>query len=386
MMKSFSKTVQLSYWEKAVFFKSLDVAIIGSGIVGLSAALCLKEKNPKLNIAIFEKGTIPTGASTKNAGFACFGSISELVADLKEHTEEEVFGLLRDRWRGLRRLKERIGVEQMDLQYHGAYELFFENEEQHFTECYNYIGYFNQKLKVTIGQHDVFKKADKANKLFQFGKVKHLIFNKAEGQLHTGKMMQALLQQVVDSGIKIFNGVAVQSFEEAANGVFLQTQMNWKIKAQKILVATNGFTQQLFPEMEVQPARNQVLITKPIPNLKIKGTFHYDTGYYYFRNIDNRILFGGARNLDLEKEMTDEFGTTKFIQETLKHFLKEVILPNTNHEIDSWWSGILGVGKSKKPIVQFVSDRVAVAVRLGGMGVAIGSLIGEQGADLLLKT
>ena len=385
-MKSFLKTPQLSYWEKEVFFKSLDVAIIGSGIVGLSAALCLKEKNPKLTIAIFEKGTIPTGASTKNAGFACFGSISELVADLKEHTESEVLGLVRDRWRGLRRLKERIGAKQMDLEYNGGYELFFEKEEEHFTECYNYIGYFNEKLKVIIGQNDVFKKVDKANKQFQFGKVKHLILNKAEGQLHTGKMMQVLLQKVVDSGIKIFNGVEVQSFEDTSNGVLLQTKLNWKIKAQKILLATNGFTKQLFPKLEVQPARNQVLITKPIPNLKIKGTFHYNTGYYYFRNIDNRILFGGARNLDLKEEMTDEFGTTKLIQETLKQFLKEVILPNTNYEIDFWWSGILGVGKRKKPIVEFVSDRVAVAVRLGGMGVAIGSLIGEQGADLLLKS
>ena len=58
----------------------------------------------------------------------------------------------------------------------------------------------------------------------------------------------------------------------------------------------------------MQPARAQVLITKPIKNLQIKGTFHLDKGYYYFRNIDNRILFGGGRNLDFKTEETSEFG------------------------------------------------------------------------------
>jgi len=52
--------------------------------------------------------------------------------------------------------------------------------------------------------------------------------------------------------------------------------------------------------------------------------------------------------------------------------------------VDTWWSGILGIGTVKKPIVQKIAPHVAVAVRLGGMGVAIGSLVGEEGAALLL--
>ena len=62
---------------------------------------------------------------------------------------------------------------------------------------------------------------------------------------------------------------------------------------------------------QVKPARAQVLITKPIENLDIKGTFHLDKGYYYFRNIENRILFGGGRNLDFEGETTTEFNSNR---------------------------------------------------------------------------
>ena len=64
----------LSYWEKTSFF-DYDVIVIGSGIVGLNAAIHLKKSSPALKISVLESGFLPTGASTKNAGFACFGSI-----------------------------------------------------------------------------------------------------------------------------------------------------------------------------------------------------------------------------------------------------------------------------------------------------------------------
>jgi glycine/D-amino acid oxidase-like deaminating enzyme len=125
------------------------------------------------------------------------------------------------------------------------------------------------------------------------------------------------------------------------------------------------------------------LITEPIPNLDIKGTFHLDRGYYYFRNIGDRILLGGGRNLDFETENTTEFGQTKIVQNKLEDLLKNVILPNREFRIAHRWSGIMGVGNSKKPIVSQLSENVFCGVRLGGMGVAIGSLIGTELADLI---
>jgi hypothetical protein len=54
--------------------------------------------------------------------------------------------------------------------------------------------------------------------------------------------------------------------------------------------------------------------TEPIDNLDVRGTFHLDCGYYYFRNIGDRILLGGGRNLDFETETTTEFAQTEIIQ------------------------------------------------------------------------
>jgi glycine/D-amino acid oxidase-like deaminating enzyme len=125
------------------------------------------------------------------------------------------------------------------------------------------------------------------------------------------------------------------------------------------------------------------LITKPIKNLHIKGTFHLEKGYYYFRNINDRVLFGGGRNLDFQAEKTPVFGVTKLIQKKLEDILKETILPNVSFEIEHRWSGIMGVGNQKKAIIKQVSNNVFCGVRLGGMGIAIGSLVGKELAELL---
>ena len=145
-------------------------------------------------------------------------------------------------------------------------------------------------------------------------------------------------------------------------------------------IATNGFSNKLLKE-DVKPARAQVLITKPIKNLKIQGTFHLDKGYYYFRNIDDRILLGGGRNLDFKNEETDEFGLNIKIQNELESMLKTVILPKNKFEIDHRWSGIMGVGNKKTTIIKTISENVFCGVRLGGMGIAIGSAVGNELAN-----
>jgi gamma-glutamylputrescine oxidase len=148
-----------------------------------------------------------------------------------------------------------------------------------------------------------------------------------------------------------------------------------------LIITTNGFAQQLIDE-DVEPARAQVLITKPLKNLHIKGTFHLDCGYYYFRNIDNRILLGGARNLDFKGENTTDFSETAQIQTALEALLKNTIIPDREFEIEHRWSGIMGVGSQKKPIVKQLSNNVYCGVRMGGMGIAIGSTIGKEVSEL----
>ena len=369
--------MNLSYWEIKSWLTNVDFTVVGSGIVGLNCALQLKNKFPKANILILEKGTLPQGASTKNAGFACFGSLSEILEDLKNNTEENVFGLVKKRVSGLKLLRQTLGDGNIDYQQLGGYELFAEHDDL-LELCLSKRDQINNLLK-PIFKSEVFTLKEN---IFNFKNInEQYILNAFEGQLDTGKMMNALINLVQSKGIKILNNINVEDFSEDNNSVKIKTN-HFEFSTSKLFIATNGFASQLnIPD--VKPARAQVLITKPIKNLHIKGTFHLDRGYYYFRNIDNRILFGGGRNLDFINEETTEFAQTDLIQNKLEELLSTTILPNKDFEIDYRWSGIMGVGNQKMVIVKQLSNNVFCGVRLGGMGVAIGSLIGKDMADLL---
>lgn len=365
-----------SYWELKEWFTNIDFTIVGSGIVGLNCALQLKKKYPKAKILVLEKGMLPQGATTKNAGFACFGSLSEIIDDLNSHTEEEVFNLIDKRWKGVQLLRKNLGDKKIYFQQNKGFELC--ESQAFFEECFSKKQQINKLLK-PIFKTDVFSVSENT---FGFQNVHpKYIVNNFEGQIDTGKMASELLKKVQHLGVKILNNITVESFVETNDKINIKAN-KLDFYTKKIFVATNGFANKLLKE-NVQPARAQVLITKPIKNLHIKGTFHLDKGYYYFRNIDNRILFGGGRNLDFKTEETTEFGETEIIQNQLEKILKETILPNTNFEIEHRWSGIMGVGNQKKAIIKQISNNVYCGVRLGGMGIAIGSLVGKELADLV---
>src|ERR1700743_2820411 len=133
-----------SYWERTAFIDNADVIIIGSGLVGLSAALHLKKQEPALKVLVLERGFLPTGASTKNAGFACFGTVSEQLASLERSPEDEVEKLVNHKGRDLQRQRENLGDANIDYYQHGGYELFTDSETELADERIAKIDYLNK--------------------------------------------------------------------------------------------------------------------------------------------------------------------------------------------------------------------------------------------------
>ena len=375
--------IDLSYWEKESFL-NYDVIIIGSGIVGLNAAIHLKKSTPSLKIMILERGLLPAGASTKNAGFACFGSISELIVQEETCEPEKLASLIERRWKGLLKLRNLLGDKTIDYQCLGGYELFKKEHRFLADTCVSKIEHYNYLINDIIGSN-AFSISNNKIKAFGFESIETLIENRYEAQIDSGKMMFALIQYAQQLGISIFNNCEVDRLLQETDGSHLITK-NATFFCKRLILTTNAFIKELLPGADITPGRGQVLITKPIKNLKIAGTFHYDKGYYYFRNINNRILLGGGRNLNFKAEETTAFGQTEQVQSALEHLLKEVILPTTKYEIDYRWSGIMAFGKTLEPFIEEIKPNIFCATRCNGMGVAIGAQTGEDVANLLLKS
>jgi glycine/D-amino acid oxidase-like deaminating enzyme len=368
-----------SYWEQQSFSHYGHI-VVGAGIVGLCVAIELKERYPKASVLVLERGLLPTGASTRNAGFACMGSATELLDDLQHMSGEEVVGLFEARKKGLVQLRKRLGDARIGYHENGGYELISDKEK----DALDKLGYLNQLLLPVTGKN-AFKPANEKIKEFGFSGAysKALIENTCEGELNSGMMMRALTDMAIQHGIEVKTGAEVLRFEDAGQKVFVEVKDPfrddvWLLDCSTISICTNAFTKQLLPDVDVTPGRGQVLITHPVRGLKFKGIFHFDRGYFYFREIDGRVLFGGGRNLDTETETTTGFSLNPLIQADLEQKLAGIILPCVNFEIAQRWTGIMAFGANKYPVVKAFSDRVYGAFRMGGMGVALGSEVARQ--------
>lgn len=366
-----------SIWELETFYRNRDIIIIGSGFTGLWSAISIKEKFPEKTVLVIEKESIPSGASTRNAGFSCFGSLTEIISDSEKMGWEKTLDLVKLRFEGLQKIRTYFKSEEIDYEEVGGFEILNSEEPLH------KIDKVNEKLKAITGLEKTYTIQNQKITEFGLGNAKFLVVNSLEGSLHSAKLLNALLKKAQCLGIEFLFGTEVLSIEETEEDITVKIK-NAEISTKKVVYSTNAFTKNFFPNLDLVPARGQVLVTEPIENLKLKGTFHYDEGFYYFRNLENRILLGGARNKAFQEEETTDFSTTKFIQNELENFLKTVILPEEkNIKIAFRWSGIMAMGTEKSPIVQKISDRQILAIRLSGMGVALAPKIGEMVADLL---
>jgi glycine/D-amino acid oxidase-like deaminating enzyme len=187
----------------------------------------------------------------------------------------------------------------------------------------------------------------------------------------------------VSQDVKFFFGTAVESIETDAKTAKVYTKNLGEFNASHVSICTNAFSNLFLPEQKIKPGRGQVIITKPILNLTFDKTFHFDKGYYYFKNIGNRVLLGGGRNLDFEGETTEQFGTTEIILKQLEKYLSDFILPHKNFEIDYAWSGIMAFNEAKTPFSEILKPNLSACVCMNGMGVALAPFLAKELAEMI---
>lgn len=362
--------MNFSYWEKEYLISPSDYLVIGMGLVGLQTAINLKEKHPEAKVTVIDRQSWGLGASTRNAGFGCFANVSEILDDLKYDTPENVYLTISKRYQGLDKLRKKFGDENIDYQNKGSIEIFTQKNKHELSEAIDSLQGINTILSDELGLDRVFTYKNNSSLPCVIG----TIHNAYEGQLNTGKLYRTIYRYAQNLGIQLIGGLEVVSWEKNIDiSVITSQQIN--LKTRNLILCTNAFTPDLIDE-DISPCRGQVIVSEQMDELPIEGLYHYDNGYYYWRDIDNRILLGGARNFDSVGETTDKIETSEVIISELKRFMEEQITGRPV-SIEHQWSGIMGMGKSKQkiPIIKNIEPHVYVAARLGGMGVALSASV-----------
>lgn len=372
-----------SIWEDSLTVGNrCDVAILGGGFLGMWSAYHLKTLHPSLTVHVYERDAFGLGASTRNAGFSCFGTVGEFASDVHTSSLDEALGSIVDRYQGLQeifKLKNQYSLN-FDLENIGGIELLQAHEAENAARM---LPVLNKALAEQLGLSEVYHMAPMTQSSYGFSteRLTHSITNSLEAGVNSAKLLRALTEVNQSLGVKVFHGL--EAVDIQGDTVVLQNPYRQiEVKAGRIVLALNSFANRFLPSEDavIAPGRGQILWCDNL-SLPFKGTFHFDEGYYYFRTIGrDQLLIGGARNLDIATENTRGFEPNVQIQEHLLQFVHNT-LNVPDFVAKKQWQGIMGFTANKQPVMKEVRPNLWHLHACNGMGVALTPLIGKRFAQ-----
>lgn len=382
-----------SYWEmNREIFKG-DILIIGGGLVGQSIAIAIQKqkkqlKQKPLKICIVDKLPMgQSGASTRNAGFACFGSPTEIIDDLSREEENRTINRISNRISGLSIWKDWIPGNIIEWDDCSGYEVFEREEEMNFKEVLDKLPHLNKIGESASGNPMIYSKHKRIS-----SKLPYSIRIEGEASLNPGKAHNSLYGLNKELGSQIINGVSIPNrnyWHKNSEGWTIPTK-NGIFKAKRVVIAANAWTPKILnSDLDITPGRGQILMIKSMKPINYNGVFHAKKGYLYFRNGNsiNSLIIGGGRNLFQTNETSLEMTTTKEVQDYLESYARNVLLPNQDFSIQNRWAGIMAFSKqgNKDPLLYWDEPDLLIASRMCGMGIALAPMIGIQASKKILE-
>lgn len=370
-----------SYWELKNWSSHYDLLIVGAGFTGLYTALYSKRKRPDWRIAVVDAGDYSRGASSRNAGFVCFGSPSEILSDIEAIGYDATIDLLRSRMIGCEAIKQFAG-DSCNLQIEGGTEIYSGSQEELMRRCMDELGEINEMVYAAFGIRNCFSAMDPLE--LGIKNASGAIHNALEAKVDPVMLIDKLEADVRSLGIDIRMRSEILDYRTSSRtGVEVFTNCG-PITATHMAICTNALGRRFLGDTDITTGKNQVYVTQPVPS-NIRGTFHMEEGYVYFRGVDNRILIGGGRHLESAEVADGDLTYNEKVKNYLKDVLIEHVVDLKSVTFEFGWMGHIGTSEDKTPIVKSVAPNVYLGVRLGGMGVALASSVAMKIVDLIVS-
>jgi len=330
-----------------------EVAVIGGGVTGCSAALTLAQRG--VRVRLHEAREIAGGASGRNGGFALRGATlpyDEARVALGPERARTVMELTE---RSLDRLESLAGDAFRRV---GSYRLAHDPAE----------------LEALRREHDALRDDGFAVEWVEaltppldalyLGAILH----PDDGSLHPARWVRRLAAHAAAAGADI------REHDPISVG---------DVDAELVVVAGDGFIPQLLPELPVRSTRGQVLATEPLADRLYDRPHYARGGYDYWHQLpDGRLVIGGNRDASFDTEDTDVEETTDTVQARIDALVEELVgrRPAVTHR----WAGIWGTTPDLMPLVGEVRENVWVAGGYSGHGNALGLACGDLVARAIL--
>lgn len=359
-----------------------DVVVIGSGFTGLSAGLTLLREGR--SVVVLERGVPGYGASTRNGGQIGSGNQKFRVARLIQ---------LRGRKKAEAMLRE--GVQMLD---HIGQLIEDEKIDCHFTRC--------GRFRAAVRPEHYEAMARDMDDLRQIAGVESFMVPKSEqhseigsdvffggsvlpgdASLHPGLYHAGLMQRIGEAGGLVIGNAAAQDISPD-DGRFSVTTPAGKIMARDVLIATNGYTDRLVPELgrRIVPIGSGLIATGDIPEatfsrLLPKGRVYGNTNrvFYYFRAApgERRLIWGGR--VGRLASNTSPLAFRHLARDMLHVFPDLADVPVTHG-----WDGMIGYTYDEVPHLGRTAAGLYYALGYCGTGVSRATYFGHKIALQLL--
>lgn len=362
---------QPSWWEASVGERRVDapplensesceVAIIGGGYTGLSAAYHLaKEYN--VDVRVLEAGHIGWGASGRNGGFCCMGGTQLGIGTLiKKYGLEEARKYYQAQVEAVDLVRQ-IGIEEdIDFEAQGDAELVVAEKPAHYKELEKECATFNDKLglECSMIEQDEFRETG-YDAPHQHG----ALAIKPGFGLNPLKYCMGLGDAALRAGAKLHANSEVTIWEKNRNQHRLRTANGGELTASNVIVACNGFMpEHLHRELQGRalPLQSQIIVTRPLTDDEV-ATYNWKTQspainsrnvYCYFRLLpDNRFLIGSRGDFKGTPEGAEVSA------ERLRLLMVELWPEWQNIPIEYTWRGFVCFTSKLRPAIgRFPSD------------------------------
>jgi len=360
----------------------VDVAIIGGGYTGLSAARTLAKQGVK-NVAVLEANTIGWGASSRNGGMVLTGLKLGMQTVQKRYGRELAMRLFQYSLDSIDTVEQIVKEENIDCGFARYGHLLTANKPRHFEALQEEVEFmekeFNYKVRL-ISKHN--QRQEIGSDIYHGA-----LLDECSGGLNPAQYVVGLATAAEKAGATLHARARVKNIERRGNRFLLETERG-SLRAESVLVGTSGYTGSVTKKLQkkIIPIGSFIIATEKLSDelayeLSPNNRMIFDYKHYlnYFRLWDNRMIFGGRAAFFPETSNTIQRSAEILRREMIRVYpqLKDV-------KIEYVWGGTLDFAFDMMTHVGEV-DGVYYSLGYAGHGVAMATHLGKTVAEAMLN-